>query len=212
MNVLISHGIFLKVYFEYRINLKKGFFMNNPIYIKSKRLFLRQLKMEDAHSVYEYAKSINVSKYLTWDRHKSIQDSIDYIKRIIAIYKIYPINNLAITIFENENEKLIGTAGLFQRSRLSPLTYELGYVLNEQWWGKGIIFEASNALISYGFKNFNIQRIEATCVLQNYQSFRIMEKLGMQREGTLRNHFIKNDIIYDGYIYSILRSEWDIFK
>ena len=186
--------------------------MNNSIYIKSKRLCLRPLKIEDAQFVYDYAKNINVSKYVTWDTHKTIQDSIDQIKRTIAMYKICPIGNLAITIFENENENLIGTVGLFQRSRLSSLTYELGYVLNEKWWGKGYAFEATNTIMNYGFKNFNIQRIEATCVLENYQSSRILEKLGMQREGILRQNLIKNNVIYDGYIYSILRNEWDIFR
>jgi [ribosomal protein S5]-alanine N-acetyltransferase len=186
--------------------------MNNLIYIKSKRLCLRPLKIEDSQSVYDYARNINVSKYVTWNTHKSIQDSIDYINRIIAMYKIYPISNLAITIFENGNEKLIGIVGLYQHSHAFPLTYKLGYTLNEQCWGKGYAFEASNALINYGFKNFNIQRIEATCVLQNHQSYRLMEKLGMQREGILRQYFVKNGIIYDGYIYSILKSEWDVFR
>lgn len=186
--------------------------MSNSIYIKSKRLCLRHLKIEDSHSVYDYAKNINVSRFTTWETHKSLQNSIDYIHRAIAMYKICPISILAIATIENGIEKLIGTAGLYQRSRLSPLTYELGYVLNELWWGKGYAFEASNALINYGFKNFNIQRIEATCALQNLQSSKLMEKLGMQREGILRQYFTKNNTTYDGYIYSILRSEWDVFR
>jgi [ribosomal protein S5]-alanine N-acetyltransferase len=186
--------------------------MSNSIYIKSKRLYIRSLKIDDAENIFDYAKNINVSRYVAWDTHKSIHDSIDYIKKTIAMYKICPISNLAITKFENNDEKLIGTVGLYQNSRLSPLTYELGYILSEKWWGKGYAFEAANALVNYAFKNFNIQRIEANCVLENYQSSRIMEKLGMQREGILRKYFIKNNVIYDIYIYSILKSEWDIFR
>lgn len=186
--------------------------MNKLLYIKSKRLCLRPLELEDAQFVYDYAKSINVAKYVTWNSHNSIQDSIDYIKRSISIYKICPMSNLAITIFENGIEKVIGTVGLLNRSPVSRYTYELGFVLNELWWGRGYAFEASNALIHYGFKEFNIQRVEAYCIKENYQSFHLMEKLGMQREGLLRQHFFKNNVSYDGYLYSILKSEWDVFR
>ena len=186
--------------------------MNYPIYIKSKRLILREFELKDATFVHEYAKNINVSKYVTWNTHNSVNDSIDYIKRSILSYRLCRISNLAIAIFENGNEKVIGSTGLFQRSQTSPFTYELGYVLSETYWNKGYAREAVTTLINYAFQNFKIERIEAFCISNNIQSFKLMEKIGMQREGLLRNHYMKNGIIYNSYIYSILNSEWNSFR
>lgn len=187
--------------------------MINSIYIKSKRLYLRPLVINDAKFIFDYAKNIDNTKFLNWNIHKSLKDSENYIKRIIAMYQVCSTSNLGIVINENKTEKLVGTIGLFQHSkRLSNLTYEIGFVLNQKWQGKGLAFEAANSLINYSFTNLNIQRIEATCVLQNIKSLKLLEKLGMHREGLLRQFFYKNDIFYDGYIYSILKRDWNSFK
>ncbi|APJ04993.1 GNAT family N-acetyltransferase [Silvanigrella aquatica] len=180
--------------------------------LHSKRISLRPIENDDAQDIFEYGSNINVSRYMIWNSHKSIQDSYDYIKSIQKMYKVAPISNFGITVLHNGKEKLIGTVGLFKRLKAFQKTYELGYVLNELWWGKGYAYEACNLIINYGFKNFDIHRIEAHCVVENKGSMKVMEKLGMQREGIIRQNYIKNEIIYDLYLYSLLKSEWNVFR
>ena len=105
--------------------------------------------------------------------------------------------------------QVIGSVGIFQRSDLSRYTLELGYCLGEQWWGHGYILEASLAITDYGFLTLPyLERIEANCIVENIASRRIMEKMGMQREGILRNFMEKDGRIYNSYMYSVLRNEW----
>lgn len=186
--------------------------MQNQLRIKTKRITLRSLSMEDSQSIYEYAKNINVSRYVTWDYHKNKEETSDYLKRTISLYKYFPTSNLGITLNDNTKDQIIGTVGLFQRSPISPYTYELGYVLGENWWGNGYALEAVNALITISFAHYKIERVQAYCIIENVQSYRLMEKIGMKREGLLRNFFFKNEIFYDVYIYSLLKKEWNEFR
>ena len=183
----------------------------DSIIIKSKRLYLRHLVIEDAEHIFNYAKNINVSKFVTWDSHVTIKDSIKFVKSILKIYKIFPISNLGIVINENFNETVIGTIGLLQKQRMSLNTYELGFAINENYWGKGYAYEAAISLLKHCFDNYIIQRVEATCMIENIKSYKLMEKIGMKREGILRKYVFKNNYYYDSYMYSILKHEWDNF-
>ena len=117
---------------------------------------------------YEIIVTSSTSGFL---EHINDKSSIDYIKRSILSYRLCRISNLAIAIFENGNEKVIGSTGLFQRSQTSPFTYELGYVLSETYWNKGYAREAVTTLINYAFQNFKIERIEAFCISNNILTY-----------------------------------------
>jgi [ribosomal protein S5]-alanine N-acetyltransferase len=82
---------------------------------------------------------------------------------------------------------------------------EIGYVLSKEYWGKGLITEAASAIISFGFENMNLVRIQARCFLENEGSERVMEKLGMSFEGISRKvMYVKGEHKYLK-VYSILK-------
>ena len=85
---------------------------------------------------------------------------------------------------------------------------EIGYMLSHNHWGKGIAAEAAGAVLIYGFETLGLNKIFATCDVRNTRSWRVMEKLGMKREGLLRNHLKWRGEFLDEYYYGILRSEW----
>ncbi|MNN74218.1 putative ribosomal N-acetyltransferase YdaF [compost metagenome] len=85
---------------------------------------------------------------------------------------------------------------------------ELGYNISKVHWGKGIATEVARSMLEFGFRELKLQRIYATCRPENTGSYKVMEKIGMKREGHLREHFLKNGKWQDSYLYSILESEY----
>jgi len=81
---------------------------------------------------------------------------------------------------------------------------EIGFVLNPDYWGKGLIVEAAQAVIIYGFEILHLKRLQYGYFLFNHRSERVCEKLGFTKEGVLRNKFQNyNGEIIDEVIASI---------
>ena len=68
--------------------------------------------------------------------------------------------------------------------------------------------EVLNCMINYGFKQFDLHRIEAEVMPNNMGSERLLEKLGFKKEGVLREWMCWNDNLYDITMYSLLRSDY----
>ncbi len=88
-------------------------------------------------------------------------------------------------------------------------TYEIGWVFQPTYHGQGYATEGAHALIRYGFEELDLHRVIATCQPENPASYRVMEKLGMQREGHFRKCIYRGDNQWwDEYFYAILREDW----
>ncbi len=85
---------------------------------------------------------------------------------------------------------------------------EIGYLLGEPYWGKGYASEAAAAALRFSFETLGLRRIEGRCVTTHPASARIMEKIGMTREGRLKDSFLKWGVFFDDYIYGITRDQW----
>jgi ribosomal-protein-alanine N-acetyltransferase len=101
---------------------------------------------------------------------------------------------------------LVGAMGL----RVDPQQYraELGYWIGKQYWGQGFATEAGAALLRYGFETLGLNRIFAHHMRRNPASGRVMQKLRMRYEGSLRQHFRRNDRFEDLECYGILKEEY----
>lgn len=99
-----------------------------------------------------------------------------------------------------------GGIHLRQRDDVSRITAEIGYWLGERWWGRGIMTEAADAVVAYGFANLPIERIEAFVFDGNVGSCRVLEKCGFAFEARLRRAVIKDGTILDNLVYAKLRS------
>ncbi|MFW5687963.1 MAG: GNAT family N-acetyltransferase [Spirochaetota bacterium] len=89
-----------------------------------------------------------------------------------------------------------------------PDSAELGYWLERSARGKGYATEASRFMLDFGFRSLGLHRIWGKCHVDNRGSARVMEKLGMQLEGTVREHVWLRDHYRSSYLYSILEHEW----
>jgi RimJ/RimL family protein N-acetyltransferase len=88
-------------------------------------------------------------------------------------------------------------------------THEIGWVLHERFRGKGYTTEGARALLRYAFETLGLHRVIATCQPENVASWRVMENLGMRREGHFRQCIHRDDgSWWDEYFYATLAEEW----
>jgi len=174
-----------------------------PPTLETDRLYLRPLKLEDAEAIFSYAKNPKVSEFTLWEPHKSIHDSLDYIKDYaFHYYRTGVPEPLGITLKENP-DLIIGTVGCFWVSK-NAKSMELAYAIGEEHWGKSLIAEASEVVMDYCFNEFKLKRIQARCKTENKASARVMEKVGMSFEGTLRSSLLHRDRFWDMHCYARL--------
>lgn len=172
-----------------------------PPTFESSRLVLRPIQLSDAESIFEYAKNPNVCLYTLWEAHQSVQDSLNYIKDYIFNYYSKGVPEpLGITLKENP-QKVIGTVGCFWTSKQAK-AMELAYAIGEEHWGKGLVAEASKIMIEYCFKEFSLKIVQARCKVENKSSARVMEKIGMNYEGTLKSAIFHRNKFWDMCYYA----------
>lgn len=100
---------------------------------------------------------------------------------------------------------IAGSIGIVQKMDIYRKNVEIGYFLAEEFWGNGIATKAIKAATSYAFTAFDIVRAYAEPFADNKASRRALEKAGFKLEAILRDYVIKNDIVRDSCIYSVLR-------
>ena len=84
----------------------------------------------------------------------------------------------------------------------------LGYCLDEPAWGRGFATESAAALLKWSFETLDLNRVQAETDTRNIASARVLEKLGFEREGTLRENCIVNGDVSDSWVYGLLRKHW----
>ena len=160
--------------------------------LSTERLILRKLTNEDANSIYNnWANDSEVTKYLTWNAHKSIDDT----KQILAIWlKEYKEpKTIRYGIVLKENKELIGAIDVVGYIDNNPV---IGYCLSRKYWNQGYMTEACKALVDYllaiGYKSILIEADE-----RNVGSNRVIEKVGFNftHKETKKRSNIKPEII-----------------
>jgi Acetyltransferases, including N-acetylases of ribosomal proteins len=179
-------------------------FSNIPI-LYTKSLILKKMTLKDAEDLFEYASDPEVTKYVTWAPHKSIDDSIDFLKSVLRRYENNEVSEWGIVY--KENNKFIGTCGYVLWVPVHSLA-EIAFALSREYWGKGLMTEAVKEVIKYGFEKMNLNRIYAKCFVENIGSQKVLEKVGMKFEGILREQMFIKSKFSDMKIYSILSKEY----
>lgn len=85
---------------------------------------------------------------------------------------------------------------------------ELGYWVGVPYWGRGYATEAARAMVAYAFEELGLRRVFAQHYARNPASGRVLQKLGMQREGVLRSHILRFGDVEDSVVYGMLSGEW----
>lgn len=177
--------------------------MRPPPFIETKRLLLRPPVSEDAQLVFAaYAQDPEVTKYLIWLPHKDIHETERFVAGCIAAWE--GSERFPYVIMLREGRELVGMMEL----RLEGFTAEFGYVLSRHHWSKGIMTEALGALVNWAVPQPDIHRLWGRCDVDNVASARVMEKVGLQREGVMSRqtiHPLLGSEPRDSYCYSLVK-------
>ena len=149
--------------------------------LETDRLLLREMKLSDAEKLYEMDCNPNVHKYL-WNKPiTSIEEVYKYIEMVREQYVKNEIGRFVV--IEKESNELTGWAGLKYNTEMvnnKVNFYDIGYRLNEKFWGKGYASEASFAWLDYGFNVMKINVMQAAAHADNIGSNKILKKIGLK--------------------------------
>ncbi len=173
--------------------------------IKTKRLLLRKIEYSDVEDIYEYASVEEVSKYVVWSPHLSQIESLEFINIIMDKYNHSEPAPWGIE--HREDKKMIGTVG-FSTWNIEHKSGEIGYVLSKEYWNMGLMTEAVQAVLKFGFTKMKLNRIQAHCEPQNTGSTRVLIKNGFKLEGLIRQPLFVKERFVDLNLFSILKREF----
>lgn len=175
--------------------------------LETERLKLRRFTIEDAENMYKnWASEDEVTRFLTWPTHASADVTREVLSRWVKEYEKQDYYNWAIEI--KETGEIVGNISVVEiKENVEGAV--LGYCMGTRWWGNGIMPEAGRAVVKYLFEQVGFHRIAAAHNKNNSKSGRVMQKIGMTYEGTLRSAGYCNQGVFDVVWYSILREEFD---
>jgi [ribosomal protein S5]-alanine N-acetyltransferase len=172
--------------------------------IETKRLILRKVTAEDAEDMLTYLSDKDVVKHMGLEPFQTVKDAEDEISWYESIVKEGTGIRWGITL--KDSGKVIGSCGFLNRVAKHHRT-EIGFELSKDYWGKGIASEALDAVVKYGFRHFQLERIEALIEPANLPSQKLVEKQGFTKEGLLRHYEFTCGKFDDLLMYSILKAE-----
>lgn len=172
--------------------------MTDGVVLTTERLVLRRMQSSDAPAIYALAGNREVAMNTLTIPHPYPDGAAEeWIERRAK-------DGFAITL--RDSGELVGSIGIHVDA--DDARGEVGYWIGVPHWGRGYASEAAKALIDYAFETLELNKVHAAHFARNPASGRVMQKLGMTYEGTLRQHHNKWGEYVDVAVYSILRSEW----
>ena len=177
--------------------------MNPPERIETDRLVLRIPALTDAQNLFDsYTHDPEVTRYVMWRPHMSVDQTLEFLKGCIAAWESEQRFPYVFMLKETDNP--IGMVDF----HINGSTVGIGYVIARAFWGMGFTPEAVHAIVEWALNQPSIFRVCADCDVENIASVRVMEKVGMQREGVLRRYAFRPGISTeprDSYLYAIVK-------
>jgi ribosomal-protein-alanine N-acetyltransferase len=180
--------------------------LTGTIKLESPRLTLRRGTIEDAEEMFKnWASDDEVTKYLTWDSHKTIYDTIEILK---MWDKQYGTSTFFQWLIELKSEQIpIGAINLFSVN-LKDESCEIGYCLSRKYWCRGYVSEACREILNFAFNIVGFRVVYARHEIHNPASGRIMEKNGMKYFKTTEEFSKKLQSILKTHYYIIRKEEF----
>jgi RimJ/RimL family protein N-acetyltransferase len=172
---------------------------------KTPRLILREWKMSDWRDAFEYSRLEKTCRFMPWGPNNALQTK-EFLCHAIALNKQKQRTSYEFAIVLQSNNRLIGGCGIRLKDT-NQAVGDMGYCLHPNYWGHGYGTETGKELLQIGFRCLHAHRIWATCDIRNVKSENILKKMGMKKEGVLREHLFVRGRWRSSFLYSILASE-----
>lgn len=178
--------------------------LQEPVTLQAGNVRLRAVRDEDADAVFEVFSDPLAMRWWSRPPMQSGDEAVAYIGSMRSGFAARNVCSWATT---DAGDRLIGTTTLHS---LEPrhLRAEVGYILHPAHWGKGYAHEALGLALDWGFTTLGLNRVVADIAPGNDASVRLIERLGFQYEGRLRQSFSTTLELQDSLIYGLLAEEW----
>lgn len=173
-----------------------------PVELVGARIVVREVRDGDFDGIRVYAQDPEVHRFLIWQRD-SAEDTRRWMEDVQAHARREHRSVYELAIAERGTDLAIGGIRLGIES-FADRSAGIGYVLRRDRWGRGIATEAARLVVGFGFDVLGLHRIAAMCAPENVASARVLEKVGMTREGHLRERHLVKSAWRDAYLYAIL--------
>jgi len=175
--------------------------------LETERLTLRELTLDDAPALNAVDGDPVVARWNGFEP-PGLDGTRAYIENVIKDAAQEPRQFITLAIVTRADDHLIGRCG-FDRGGPDLLNAMVGYCLHRDLWGQGYMTEAVQALVGHGFRDLKLHRVWADCDPRNVGSWRVMEKVGMRREGhSIENYRYPDGEWADTWFYAMLDREW----
>jgi len=183
--------------------------MNTPVLparLETERLLLRPYVFEDVEAIHRYAVDVEWGYFLPVPNPFKREDAVAFVARQVLLE---PKEQVAWAIVHDD----VPVGGINLRLHPEDRLGEMGWSIARWLWGRGLMTEAARAVLDAAFETCpELNRIRAMADARNVGSLRVMEKLGMQREGTLRQNRMARGKFVDEVWCGILRAEWQALE
>ena len=176
--------------------------MPEPTTLRTERLILRPFTFSDVENVLAYASDSKFSRFLPLPNPYTKTDAEEFVARNVLRNR-----NEAPSFAIEHQGTVVGAVDLNIETPISVAS--LHYGLSPTHWNQGLMTEATQSVLNWGFNEFELEKIYSWADVENIGSWRVMEKIGMKREGTLRSQGVNRGVRQDYHYYGILRSEWE---
>ncbi len=172
--------------------------------LTTERLLLRKLAITDAPAVQPLGSNEDVMKYINRPLTLTIKDAEDWINVILGALEKNEGINWSICLQEAPLEH-VGTIGLWRMEK-ENYRAEIGYMLRPSLQGKGIMYEAINKVVAYGFETMKLHSIEGRIDPLNVASGKLLEKAGFVKEAHFKEAYYMRGCFVDTAVYSVLNT------
>jgi len=177
-----------------------------PLTLETPRLILRELSVDDCTNARALDGDPEVVRYMSM----SVADeeaTRDYIERSMASARQVPREVFDLAVTRKHEGHYLGRTGLHV-TRPEHREATLWFSVRRDLWGQGLATEASATMLEFAFETLRLHRVWGDCDPRNVGSRRVMEKLGMLREGHLRQNWWLDGEWCDSLVYAVLEHEW----
>lgn len=172
----------------------------------TERLILREFSESDWHDMLAYQNDPRYLRYYEW-AERTPADVQGFVQRFLTQQQQRPRIKFQLAVVLRPDRQLIGNCGIRMEAAAAHEA-DIGYEISPVYWGRGYATEAARAIVHFGFTELNVHRIWAWCIAENVGSARVLEKVGMQLEGRLRDKEYFKGRWWDTLVFGILDHEW----
>lgn len=177
--------------------------------LKTDRLLIRDITIGDIENIHTLHLLPETDKYNTLGIPSNIEETEKHVNEWVLKNNETPRVKYVLAIELLNTSQFIGLFGI-NIGKERYRNAEIWYKIHKDHWNKGYTTEAVLNVLSYGFNELNLHRIEAGCATENIASIRVLEKVGMSREGMKRKNLPIRGDWKDNYFYGILEEEYNV--